>query len=231
MIEQHIGTVPTLPTPPSLERINDFDNDGALFADGQKAFGEALNQRATELNTAFEQVNEVATELNVAKEATLNAQRETEQATATALLEITEKVNESASSAQIATQQKELAILAKEEALQAAIDAKAALDYFDDRYLGAKDISPTTDNDGDPLKVGAVYWDTNVPDHNLRTWNGTSWQDYGIGVIAGVASVNGRSGNVNLTTVDIAGLEEFKSNLEHFVLQNVTAYATQLKFN
>lgn len=51
--------------------------------------------------------------------------------------------------------------------------AEAALDAFDDRYLGAKAIAPTVDNDGNPLLVGAVYWDT--VSSQMFTWSGSAW--------------------------------------------------------
>lgn len=54
------------------------------------------------------------------------------------------------------------AILADASADSAAASASSAAtsyDSFDDRYLGAKDTPPTTDNDGNPLMLGALYWD------------------------------------------------------------------------
>ena len=80
---------------------------------------------------------------------------EAEQDAATA----TTKASESASSAASA--------LASKNA------AEAALDSFDDRYLGAKNTNPTVDNDGQPLLTGALYYNTVVPE--LRVYNGTSW--------------------------------------------------------
>lgn len=44
---------------------------------------------------------------------------------------------------------------------------------FDELYLGAKDADPTVDNNGNPLIVGAVYWDTRVP--SLKYYSGTDW--------------------------------------------------------
>lgn len=43
-----------------------------------------------------------------------------------------------------------------------ANSAAASYDSFDDRYLGPKDTPPTLDNDGNPLLVGALYWDTTL---------------------------------------------------------------------
>lgn len=59
--------------------------------------------------------------------------------------------------------------------------AEAAFDSFDDRYLGAKNTDPTTDNDGQPLLIGSLYYNTTVPE--MRVYNGTSWVS--VGVIGG----------------------------------------------
>lgn len=215
-IDQVIGEISTLadaPTPQIELSEEEWDTMSYNYTLSQKQVNTEMQARIVELNTAFEQANELAVEVNDAKDITVEAKN-------TAVL-----------AKDITVEAKDITLLAKEEALQAAIEAKAARDYFDDRYLGAKAVPPTTDNDGDPLKVGAVYWDTSVPDHNLRSYNGTAWQDYGIGVIAGVASVNGKSGDVTLNTTDIVGLEQFKNELEAYVRGNVASYATGLKFN
>lgn len=60
-------------------------------------------------------------------------------------------------------------------ATQAAKDAaEAALDAFDDRYLGDKATAPTVDNDGNALITGSLYFDTvaNV----LFNWTGSAWE-------------------------------------------------------
>lgn len=52
--------------------------------------------------------------------------------------------------------------------------SEAALDSFDERYLGAKAVAPTVDNDGNVLLVGAVYWDT--VSSQMFTWSGVEWR-------------------------------------------------------
>jgi len=52
-------------------------------------------------------------------------------------------------------------------------NAATIYDHFDDRYLGAKSSDPLTDNDGNPIQVGALYW--NTTDSAFRVYNGTSW--------------------------------------------------------
>jgi len=51
--------------------------------------------------------------------------------------------------------------------------AQYASDGFSQVYLGAKDVAPTTDNDGNPLIVGALYF--NTVSTILFVWDGTNW--------------------------------------------------------
>ena len=59
-------------------------------------------------------------------------------------------------------------------AANSAAAAAASYDSFDDRYLGAKSANPTTDNDGNALLVGALYW--NSASGQMRSWDGAFWQ-------------------------------------------------------
>jgi|26BtaG_2_1085354.scaffolds.fasta_scaffold00151_16 hypothetical protein len=66
---------------------------------------------------------------------------------------------------------------AEASAAQVAADRAAVaqiFDTFDDRYLGPRASDPATDNDGDPLQVGAVYW--NTASGGSRFWNGAEWE-------------------------------------------------------
>ena len=62
--------------------------------------------------------------------------------------------------------------------------AAASFDSFDDRYLGAKASAPATDNDGDPLITGALYFDTTA--NLMKVYDGSAWVDAG-------SAVNGTS--------------------------------------
>ena len=62
---------------------------------------------------------------------------------------------------------------ARDAAVIAKNAAEAALDSFDDHYLGAKATAPTLDNDGAALLTGALYWDTAL--QGMRSWNGGAW--------------------------------------------------------
>jgi len=65
-------------------------------------------------------------------------------------------------------------------AASSATDAAASYDSFDDRYLGAKASGPATDNDGDALITGALYFDTTA--NLMKVYDGSSWVDAGSAV-------------------------------------------------
>lgn len=80
----------------------------------------------------------------------------------------------------IATTKAGEALASANSAAQSALDATGAatsainaFDQFDDRYLGAKGSDPSTDNDGNALVVGALYYRTG---DGMRVWNGSIWQ-------------------------------------------------------
>ena len=53
--------------------------------------------------------------------------------------------------------------------------AESYVDSFDDTYLGAKSSNPTTDNDGDALTTGDLYF--NSTQNIMKVWNGSQWND------------------------------------------------------
>ena len=56
-----------------------------------------------------------------------------------------------------------------------ASEAATSYDNFDDRYLGQKASDPTTDNDGDALLTGAIYF--NTTSNAMKVYNGSAWTD------------------------------------------------------
>jgi hypothetical protein len=58
-------------------------------------------------------------------------------------------------------------------AATSASDAATTYDNFDDRYLGSKASAPASDNDGNALLVGAIYWNSTL--NNMYVWSGTAW--------------------------------------------------------
>lgn len=80
-----------------------------------------------------------------------------------------------ASSASTASTQATNASNSASAAQTAQAAAEAAADNFDDTYLGAKTSDPSTDNDGDALNAGDLYFNSNT--NVLRVYNGSAWQD------------------------------------------------------
>ncbi|MBF57742.1 MAG: hypothetical protein CME80_08490 [Halomonas sp.] len=81
----------------------------------------------------------------------------------------TTKASEASSSASTATTK-------ASEASSSAAAAADIYDNFNDRYLGAKASDPATDNDGDPLLIGALYF--NTANNTMRQWGiGSAWSD------------------------------------------------------
>ncbi len=75
---------------------------------------------------------------------------------------------------EVAAAASEAAALASEQAALASKQAAAdSLDSFTDRYLGAKSVVPTLDNDGEALITGAIYW--NSVSDAMYVWNGSAW--------------------------------------------------------
>jgi hypothetical protein len=66
------------------------------------------------------------------------------------------------------------AATSESNASTSATNAAASYDSFDDRYLGAKASNPSTDNDGDALLTGALYYNTTVPE--MRVYTSSAWQ-------------------------------------------------------
>jgi len=55
--------------------------------------------------------------------------------------------------------------------------SQEAWEEFNALYLGAFAVAPTTDNEGNPLQNGALYW--NLGSNTMFVWNGTTWIENG----------------------------------------------------
>ena len=86
-------------------------------------------------------------------------------------------------------------------AATSAASALAAFDNFDDTYLGAKASDPATDNDGDPLTGGDLYY--NTTNDVMRVYTGSAWVTaYVPGDAANITST--ATGDVSATNVQAA---------------------------
>ena len=113
-----------------------------------------------------------------------------ESASATSEANASSSATASAGSATAASGSATAAATSATNAATAEAGAEAALDEFTDIYLGAFASDPTTDNDGDPLAAGMLYYNTATD--ILRVYSGTAWQDAG-------SAVNGSSNRATYT--------------------------------
>ena len=81
------------------------------------------------------------------------------------------------------------------EVAQAA--AEAALDNFDDRFLGAKASDPTLDNDGNALIDGALYFNTTDDVMKVYDLTNTTWRQ--------IQLTTSDQANVNTVAADLSG--------------------------
>ena len=77
-----------------------------------------------------------------------------------------------------------------------ATAAAASADAFDDIYLGSKSSDPSTDNDGDALAAGMLYF--NTTNDLLRVYTGSAWQNAAVDT-TGFATVSGTQTLTNKT--------------------------------
>ena len=66
-------------------------------------------------------------------------------------------------------------------AATSAAEAAASADAFDDVYLGSKSSDPTTDNDGDPLAAGMLYY--NTVSNLMRIYSGSAWENVAVSTV------------------------------------------------
>lgn len=83
------------------------------------------------------------------------------------------------------------------QTVQVQVDVDGSLVEFEAIYLGPHAVAPTTDNEGNPLRVGALYWSSAVS--AMFAWSGSEW----VAFSSAVDSVNGQIGTVIITRGDL----------------------------
>jgi hypothetical protein len=72
-------------------------------------------------------------------------------------------------------------LMSASAAAASASAAAASADAFDDVYLGSKSSDPTTDNDGDPLAAGMLYY--NTVSNLMRIYSGSAWENVAVSTV------------------------------------------------
>lgn len=110
------------------------------------------------------------------------------------------------------------------DAAASATSAADTYDAFDDRYLGAKASDPATDNDGNALIIGALYF--NTASKNMKVWDGSIWSvayvPEGAYLVSGDIGTLVQAYDSELTT--LSGLAATDGN---FIVGNGTTWVTE----
>jgi hypothetical protein len=147
------------------------------------------NAETAETNAETAQTAAETAETNAASSSTSAS---TSAATATTQAGIaTTKAGEAAASATASASSATASEAAKDAAL-------SALDNFQDQYLGDFASDPTTDNDGDPLQAGMLYF--NTTDDVMKVYTGSAWVAAYASLSGALLTTNNLSDLVNAAT-------------------------------
>ena len=176
---------------------------------GPGGSGDATTDAANQASVATAKAAEATTSANAAASSATSADNSATASSTSASNSETSKI--AAVAAQAAAE------LAETNAETAQAAAEAALDSFDDRYLGAKASDPTLDNDGNALIAGALYFNTTT--EVMMTYTGSIWQTITTGS-GGLQAAN------NLSDVASAGTS--RTNLGLAIGSDVQAFSSVL---
>lgn len=172
----------------------------------QQDHAERLNRAVSVAATSSDNPANYKRDIDIAAAATAahagNAVTAAATATAAETTTIT-KAGEAAASASAANTDR----IAAETARQAA---DTALDDFTDIYLGDKVSNPATDNDGDALVTGALYF--NTADKEMRAYNAGDSTWYSVTDAAQSASAAAASASAAANSESNAGSSESSAN-------------------
>ena len=197
---------PALPIPPNLadeEAVFDakaYAWSEALpgFGSDVKAIGDATYANAqwaqTKALEAAEQVPLAAAQVDLAADQVDLAADQVDLAAAQVALAAAQ-VSIAAGHASNAGDSASAAADSASAAADSAVNALASEVAASKLNLGDFSSPPTTDNQGQPLRINANYYDTTLG--RIRSWSGSAWAD-GISAVAGVSSVNGQTGDIVL---------------------------------
>jgi len=162
----------------SASNASTSETNAASSATSAASSATTATTKASEASTSA--TNAASSATAAASSATTATTKASEAATsatnaATSATSSATSATASATSATNAATSATAADTAKTAAQTAQAAAEAAADNFDDTYLGAKTSDPSTDNDGDALNAGDLYFNSNT--NVLRVYNGSSWQD------------------------------------------------------
>ena len=99
--------------------------------------------------------------------------------------------------------------------------AEAALDTFDDDFLGAKSSNPTVDNDGNALADGALYFDTTNNVMKVYDLGNTQWKQ--------LTPTTSQQANIDTVSTNIANVNLVGGAVSSGALTGATSFAEKYR--
>ena len=157
----------------STQATNAANSASSASTSASNASSSASSASAS-ASTATTQAGIATTKAGEASTSATNAASSASSASSSASTATTQATNASNSASAASTSATNASNSASAAATSAS-NAEAAYDSFDDRYLGPKASDPSTDNDGDALIDGALYF--NTTGNVLKYWDGSAWNN------------------------------------------------------
>jgi hypothetical protein len=181
-----------------------------------------------------------ATSAATSASSALTSQTAAATSAASALTSQTAAATSATSAENSATASQGYATAASTSAASAATSATSAAttyDEFDDRYLGSKSSPPSVDNDGNPLLVGAIYWNSTLG--NMYVWSGSAWVQIATTSVYSAPTLGSTTIDSGTTYSTITGLTlssglasaDPTTNLGLATKQYVDAVVTQINYH
>ena len=152
----------------------DAETSATNAASSASSASTSASTATTQAGIATTQAGIATTQATNASNSATSSSNSATTATTQAGIATTQATN-AASSASSASTSATNASNSASAAATSAANAEAAYDSFDDRYLGPKASDPSTDNDGDALIDGALYF--NTTGNVLKYWDGSAWNN------------------------------------------------------
>lgn len=147
-------------------------NSVTLASSAASSASSSASSASTSATSAASSATSATSSASAASISATNASNSASAASTSASNASTSASNASTSATNAASSATAAASSATSAAASSAA-ALAALDSFDDRYLGQKASPPALDNDGNPLIVGALYFNTSGL--GMQVWDGATW--------------------------------------------------------
>jgi hypothetical protein len=191
--EQNAGISETNASNSAAAALTSEQNADASAIDASNSAAAALtseqNASTSEANALTSEQNAATSETNAGNSASAALTSE-QNAAGSASAALTSEQNALASE-QAASTSEANALTSEQNAATSETNAEASLVDFEEKYLGAFASAPTVDNKGEPLQVGAIYFNTSSG--SLFIWTGSEWNAAAFDVDGALVAINNLS--------------------------------------